>query len=76
MDKFIDTTYFDQPIGDVTIGEREIDGQVWSNTHYVSHIMLGDTAIFGYNFIDGRLKGYPKYSPMNGTPNKFYFRMV
>ncbi|HQW04345.1 MAG: DUF1566 domain-containing protein [Flavobacteriales bacterium] len=76
VDKFIDTTYFDQPIGDVTIGEREIDGQVWSNTHYVSHIMLGDTAIFGYNFIDGRLKGYPKYSPMNGTPNKFYFRMV
>ncbi len=76
MYKFIDTTYFDQPIGDVSLGEREIDAQVWSITHYVDLIMLGDTAIFGYNFVDGRLKGYPKYSPMSGTPNKFYFRMV
>ncbi|MBL0024063.1 MAG: DUF1566 domain-containing protein [Saprospiraceae bacterium] len=76
VNKFIDTTYFDQPIGDVTIGEREIDGQVWSNTHYVDLIMRGDTAIFGYNFVDGRLKGYPKYSPMSGAPNKLYFRMV
>lgn len=74
--KFIDTTYFDQPIGDVSIGEREIDAQVWSKTHYVDLIMRGDTAIFGYNFVDGRLKGYPKYSPMNGLPNSFYFRMV
>ena len=38
--------------------------------------MTGDTAVFGYNFVDGRLKGYPKYSPMNGTPSLFYFRMV
>lgn len=74
--KFIDTTYFDQPIGDVSIGEREIDAQVWSKTHYVDLVMMGDTAIFGYNFVDGRLKGYPKYSPMNGMPNRFYFRMV
>lgn len=74
--KFIDTTFFDQPIGDVSVGEREIDAQVWSETHYVDEIMNGDTAIFGFNFIDGRLKGYPKYSPRYGTPNKFYFRMV
>jgi hypothetical protein len=73
---FIDTNYFHQPIGDVSIGEREIDAQVWSNTHYVDLIMMGDTAIFGYNFVDGRLKGYPKYSPRDGTPNVFYFRMV
>lgn len=74
--KFIDTVYFDQPIGDVSLGEREIDAQVWSKTHYVDLIMTGDTAIFGYNFVDGRLKGYPKYSPTDGTPNTFYFRMV
>ncbi len=74
--KFIDTSYFDQPIGDVSIDEREIDAQVWSKTHYVDLVMMGDTAVFGYNFIDGRLKGYPKYSPKNGSPNAFYFRMV
>ncbi|MCF8459837.1 MAG: DUF1566 domain-containing protein [Flavobacteriales bacterium] len=76
VNMFIDTTYFDQPIGNVSLGEREIDAQVWSQTNYVDLIMTGDEAIFGYNFVDGRLKGYPKYSPMNGTPNKFYFRMV
>jgi hypothetical protein len=74
--KFIDTTYFIQPIGDVALGEREIDGQTWSSTHNVDLIMLGDTAIFGYNFVDGRLKGYPKYNPQTGLPNKMYFRMV
>ena len=74
--KFVDTSYFDQPIGDVSLGEREIDAQVWSNTHYVDLIMTGDTAIFGYNFVDGRLKAYPKYAPATGLPNTFYFRMV
>lgn len=73
---FIDTIYFNQPIGDTSIGEREIDGQTWSSTQYGGLIMNGDTAVFGYNFVDGRLKGYPKYRPQNGTPNTLYFRMV
>jgi hypothetical protein len=73
---FIDTNYFNQPIGNTSIGEREIDGQTWSKTQYVGLIMKGDTAVFGYNFVDGRLKGYPKYNPQNGTPNTMYFRMV
>jgi len=76
VDMFIDTDYFDQPIGDTSLGEREIDGQTWSKTHYVGLTMKGDTAIFGYNFVDGRLKGYPKYNPGTGTPNTMYFRMV
>ncbi|MEP1487692.1 MAG: DUF1566 domain-containing protein [Algibacter sp.] len=76
VEMFIDTAYFEQPIGDVSIGEREIDGQTWSKTHYVGLIMNGDEAIFGYNFVDGRLKGYPKYNPANGAPNTMYFRMV
>lgn len=76
VDMFIDTNYFDQPIGDVSAGEREIDGQTWSKTHYVGLTMNGDTAIFGYNFVDGRLKGYPKYAPASGTPNTMFFRMV
>ncbi|QXP59694.1 DUF1566 domain-containing protein [Olleya sp. HaHaR_3_96] len=76
VDMFIDTNYFIQPIGDESIGEREIDGQTWSKTHYVGLIMNGDEAVFGYNFVDGRLKAYPKYNPATGAPNAMYFRMV
>ena len=73
---FIDTEFFNQPTGDESIGEREIDGQTWSKTHYVGLIMNCDEAIFGYNFVDGRLKGYNKYKPADGSPNTMYFRMV
>lgn len=76
IDKFIDTVYFDQPIGDVSLGEREIDGQTWSCTHYVDVTMNGDETLFGYNFVDGRLKGYPKYKTQTGAANTMYFRMV
>lgn len=74
---FIDTNYFQQPIGDTTIGEREIDAQTWSSTQYVGLTMGGDTTVFGVNFVDGRIKGYPKYEPPVGTvPMTMYFRMV
>ncbi|GAB5556848.1 MAG: hypothetical protein SchgKO_10610 [Schleiferiaceae bacterium] len=73
---FIDTNYFEHPIGDVTIGERQIDAQTWSSTPCVDLIVIGDTAIYGYNFVDGRLKGYPKYDPLFGAANEMYFRMV
>ena len=76
VDMFINVNYFDQPIGDESIGEREIDGQTWSITEYVGEIMTGNEAVFGYNFVDGRLKGYPKYKPATGTDNTMYFRMV
>ena len=74
--KFIDTNYFNQPIGNTVIGEREIDAQTWSSTQYTGFIMGGDQAVFGYNFVDGRLKGYPKYKPQTGLPNTMYFRLV
>jgi len=74
---FIDTSYFNQPIGNVDIGEREIDAQTWSSTQYVGLTMNGDTTVFGVNFIDGRIKGYPKYQPPIGAvPMTMYFRMV
>ena len=38
---FIDTDYFKQPIGDTSIGEREIDAQTWSSTIYVGTTMNG-----------------------------------
>lgn len=73
---FIDTDYFDQPIGDTSIGEREIDAQVWSSTKYVSTTMRGDATIFGVNFIDGRIKGYGLVKPRTRADNKGYFRLV
>ena len=76
--KFIDTEYFDQPLGNSSTGEREIDAQTWSSTQYRGLTMRGDTGVFGVNFIDGRIKGYPKYKPGSGNsiPNTMYFRMV
>lgn len=76
IDMFINTDYFIQPLGDVTIGEREIDAQTWSSTEYVGLTMNGDETVFGVNFVDGRIKGYPKYKKNTGNANTMYFRMV
>ena len=73
---FIDTKYFNQPLGDTSKGEREIDAQTWSSTQYVGKTMRNDDTIFGVNFVDGRIKGYPKYNPRTKKANKMYFRFV
>ncbi len=73
---FINTEYFDQPFGDTQSGERLIDAQTWSATEYVSTTMNGDETVFGVNFVDGRIKGYPKYDPATITAQKMYLRMV
>lgn len=73
---FIDTNYFNQPLGNTNIGEREIDAQTWSSTEYVGRTMNNDETVFGVNFVDGRIKGYPKYKPSAGSSNTMYFRMV
>lgn len=76
IEMFIDTDYYNQPLGDVTLGEREIDAQTWSSTKYVGLTMNGDETVFGVNFIDGRIKGYPQYLKGTGVANTMYFRMV
>jgi len=74
---FIDTNYFRQPIGNKALGEREIDAQTWSSTVYTGKTMGNNETIFGFNFIDGRIKGYPKLSPPElKEPLKMYFRLV
>jgi hypothetical protein len=73
---FIDTDCFIQPLGNTDIGEREIDAQTWSRTQYAGLTMGSDVTVFGVNFIDGRIKGYPKYNPRSGEENTMYFRMV
>jgi len=78
IEKFIDTEYFNQPLGDPDLGEREIDAQTWSSTQYRGLTMNGDSTVFGVNFVDGRIKGYPKYQPgsNNTLARRMYFRMV
>jgi hypothetical protein len=56
---FIDTTYFAFAYGDVSAGERIIDSQWATSTLCLDPVMSGQTAMFGVNFADGRIKGYP-----------------
>jgi hypothetical protein len=56
---FIDTDVFDFGYGDVTAGERIIDAQYASSTLYRGTTMGGNETMFGVNFADGRIKGYP-----------------
>ncbi len=76
IEPFIDIRYFKQPLGSSRQGEREIDAQTWSSTEYVGRTMRNDETVFGVNFVDGRIKGYPKYNPRTRKPNKMYFRCV
>ena len=57
---FVDTRYFRFVYGNPSKGERAIDCQDWSATEYVSTTMDGNPTVFGVNFADGRIKGYPK----------------
>jgi hypothetical protein len=56
---FINRDYFDFVYGDPVKGERVIDSQTASSTKYVSTTMRGAETMFGVNFADGRIKGYP-----------------
>jgi hypothetical protein len=56
---FIDRSVFDFNYGDPEKGERIIDSQFATSTLYVSTTMGGNKTMFGVNFADGRIKGYP-----------------
>ena len=74
---FINTDYFDFRYGDTSAGERIIDSQYVSRTKYVSTTMRGDETVFGVNFADGRIKGYP-IKPMRNQPEgkEFFVQYV
>ncbi len=55
---YIDTDYFVFTYGNET-GERFIDSQYATSTIYESTTMGGSITMFGVNFADGRIKGYP-----------------
>ena len=56
---FIDASVFKFQYGDPAQNERIIDSQFASTTKYVSTTMGGNETLFGVNFADGRIKGYP-----------------
>lgn len=72
LEPFIDTDYFDFSYGDTETGERIIDSQFISRTKYTSTTMFGNETVFGVNFADGRIKGYPVYDMKKGEDKKFY----
>ncbi|MBT4410767.1 MAG: DUF1566 domain-containing protein [Bacteroidetes bacterium] len=73
---FLDDEYFDFRFGDESAGERLIDAQYWSSTEYVSTTMGGDATVFGVNFADGRIKGYPKVFKPTGSGFTEFVRYV
>ncbi len=59
---FIDNEAFDFKYGDPAKGERIIDSQFATTAIYTSTTMGGNKTMFGVNFADGRIKGYPVVS--------------
>ncbi len=55
---YIDTQFFAFEYGDAAGEARFIDSQILSSTIYDSTTLGGNTTVFGYNFADGRIKGY------------------
>lgn len=55
---YIDTDYFVFTYGDEAGEPRFIDSQILTSTIYDSTTLGGNTTVFGYNFADGRIKGY------------------
>ncbi|OGF56101.1 MAG: hypothetical protein A2Z21_04060, partial [Candidatus Fraserbacteria bacterium RBG_16_55_9] len=70
---FINTAYFGVGYGDLGANERLIDGQIATSTIYGSTTMGGDRTMFGVNFVDGRIKGYPADSSIG---KKYYVLYV
>ncbi len=73
---FIDTNYFDFEYGDISAGERIIDAQYWTSTEYVGTTMNHTATVFGVNFADGRIKGYPRDIGPRRQPMKQFVRYV
>lgn len=69
---YLNNDYFTIYYGDEDAGERFIDSQYLSSTKYVGTAMYSDSIVFGVNFIDGRIKGYPSIDPRTGEEKPYY----
>ncbi len=71
---FIDTDYFDFEYGDPSVGERIIDSQfATSNIDVGDSRFGGGNLMFGVNFADGRIKGYPTGAMPGQSQGKTFF---
>ncbi|MBN1304674.1 MAG: DUF1566 domain-containing protein [Anaerolineales bacterium] len=68
---FIDTNYFNFAYGNTASGERMIDSQWATSSIYTGSVMNGQRAMFGVNFADGRIKGYPTNAGRTGSKTFF-----
>ncbi len=69
---FIDTDFFKFQYGKQDDGDRIIDSQWATSTIYVGKVMHGEQAMFGVNFADGRIKGYPTGNMPGRGAKTFY----
>jgi len=72
---YIDTRFFKFQYGYPRDGDRIIDSQFATCTKYLSMTMYGNETMFGVNFADGRIKGYPIHlgSRRRGPREKTYY---
>jgi len=73
---FIDGDFFQFQYGKASDGERIIDSQWATCTLYKGKVMRNAEAMFGVNFADGRIKGYPTTRGQGGGAKKFYVLYV
>ncbi len=74
---FLNDDVFGFGYGDTSVGERLIDAQFATSTLYTSTTMGGNTTMFGVNFADGRIKGYPAgATPMDPNGKSYYVLFV
>lgn len=71
---FIDAKHFKFQYGNSRNGGRVIDSQYATSTIYRSTTMNGNKTMFGVNFADGRIKGYP-VGGTRGRKEKTYYVM-
>ncbi len=73
---FLDTRYFRFSYGKEGSGDRIIDSQFATATLYTSTTMGGNKTMFGVNFADGRIKGYPAEALGPRSAKKYYVLYV
>ncbi len=73
---FIDAQTFSFQYGKEEEGDRIIDSQFATCTLYVGTTMGGNKTMFGVNFADGRIKGYPAGDTHGRGAKKYYVLYV
>lgn len=73
---FIDQRYFLFQYGKPEEGDRIIDSQYATSSIYRSTTMNGSKTMFGVNFADGRIKGYPIEARGPMGEKKYYVHYV